>query len=114
MTGSAKLRNRFAARIEAEINTNDMPQWELAKQLGYENANIITMFKKGTTRVPLSKVAPRADALEMDVGELMRAWFITYAARGPSGAGEPCGAVLTDAEKSWIRDQAPSGCGASV
>jgi hypothetical protein len=99
----ARRRNRFAGKLEDAINESDLTQFELAKRLGYENANIISMFKKGTTRVPLDKVAPLARILNLDPGELLREWFHTYYPDALPAIEEHMGLVLTGAEKSWIR-----------
>lgn len=39
-----------AQLIEKAINDNDKTQKEIAEELGYENPNIITMFKQGIRR----------------------------------------------------------------
>jgi hypothetical protein len=74
MSRRAMTRSQFAAHLEKEINASELPQSELAHRLGYSNANVITMFKNSTTRLPLEKVAPMARALHLDSGELLRAW----------------------------------------
>ena len=51
---------------------------EIARDLGYENSNVITMFKRGTTRVPLEKVVPLALAVGEGPGMLLRHWFEAY------------------------------------
>ena len=40
--------------------------------MGYENPNIITMFKQGLTKVPLGKVGNLAKALDVDPVFLFR------------------------------------------
>jgi hypothetical protein len=95
-------RNRFAALIEEQINASEKTQIDLARELGYENPNIITMFKKGTTRVPLDKVAPLARALDLDSGELLRQWFATFYPDALPEIEKHLGPVLTRAEKTWV------------
>lgn len=99
---AATKKNAFAARLERAINASDKTQWEIANSLGYDNANIITMFKKGTTRVPPDKVAPLALALDIDPGELMREWFDTYMPEMVPAMEEWVGTPLSRAERSWI------------
>lgn len=41
-------------------------QREVSQELGYEHSNIITMFKKGHTRVPLAKAGCFARVLDVD------------------------------------------------
>ena len=62
-------RMAFAAMLEEAINDPSAPkQVELANKLGYTNGNVLTMFKRGTTRLPLDKVVPMAQALSKDPG----------------------------------------------
>lgn len=95
-------RSRFAARLDSAITASCLTQQEVALKLGYDNANILTMFKKGTTRVPLDKVAPLARALDLDPGELMREWFATYYPDALPAIEEHMGSLMSCAEKSWM------------
>ena len=72
------LRDAFAARLERLINDSDKSQIRMAEELGYDNQNMITMFKQGKTRVPLEKVVPLARALDVDPSALIQAWFTAY------------------------------------
>jgi hypothetical protein len=96
-------RGRFAARLDVALTGSCLTQQEVALKLGYEHANIITMFKKGTTRVPLDKVAPLARALDLDPGELMREWFSTYYPDAVGAIEEHMGTLMSCAEKAWVR-----------
>lgn len=96
------LRNEFAALLEKHINVASMTQLDLARTIGYENPNIITMFKKGSTRVPLEKVAPLAVALDLDPAMLLRLWFQTFVPEALVALEEHMGMVLTRSEKSWV------------
>ena len=60
------------------IDTSDKTQREIAEEIGYENANIITMFKQGLTRLPLDKVGPIAIALEIDPTMLLEMVMAEY------------------------------------
>lgn len=75
MSASHRHKNSFVAEIAALIAASGLSQTEIARQLGYPNPNIITMFKKGTTRVPLDKVARLALVLGQNPGALLRHWF---------------------------------------
>jgi transcriptional regulator with XRE-family HTH domain len=103
MNGKRTKRDRFAARLEKAINDSELTQLELARRLGHPNANMITMFKKGTTRLPPEKVAPMALALHIDPGELLRAWFEAYDPAVLPAIEEYLGLLLSSAESSWIR-----------
>jgi hypothetical protein len=99
----ATTRIQFAACLEKEINSSELPQSELAHRLGYSNANVITMFKNSTTRLPLEKVVPMARALHLDPGELLRSWFEVFSPGVLPAIEEHLGPILSNAEKSWIR-----------
>lgn len=68
----------FWQMIAPLIEGSGKTQVEIALALGYPNANIITMFKKGTTRMPANKVVQFALAVGQDPRALLREWFKTY------------------------------------
>ena len=98
----AMTRNRFVTRLEKAINGSAKTQFEMAEALGYTNANIMTMFKKGTTRVPLEKVSILARELDIDPAELMRDWLATYMPDALPSLEELIGSPLSRSERSWI------------
>jgi transcriptional regulator len=53
-------------------------QTEIAKELGYEKPNIITMFKQGRTKLPLPKVVPLAKSLGIDPVHMLRIVMAEY------------------------------------
>jgi hypothetical protein len=54
------------------IDRSPLTQREIAMKLDYEKQNIITMFKKGHTKVPITKIGPLARILEVDPVWLLR------------------------------------------
>lgn len=60
--------------ISAQIDLlkKDKSAREIAAEMGYNNANIISMFKRGESRVPLEKIPSLARALHVDVRHLFR------------------------------------------
>lgn len=54
-------------------------QREVAQELGYEHPNIITMFKKGHTRVPLAKAGSFAKVLDVDPVRFFKLLLREYA-----------------------------------
>jgi hypothetical protein len=67
-----KVRLSVAQYIEQQVAICGRSQKEIADEIGYPNANIITMFKKGLTKVPLPKVGVLAKALGVDPAFMMR------------------------------------------
>lgn len=54
-------------------------QREVAQELGYEHSNIITMFKKGQTKVPLAKAGSFARVLDVDPAHFFKLLLREYA-----------------------------------
>ena len=50
-------------------------QIQLAKELGYDKPNIISMFKLGNTHFPPDRISMLAHATGCDALELYRLWF---------------------------------------
>lgn len=61
-----------------KIQASSKSQTEIAKEIGYPNPNVITMFKQGRTKVPVTKVPELAKALEMDPILLMKIVMTEY------------------------------------
>ena len=68
-----------------ELHQDDlMADWHLAStgqtpfKIGYDNSNVITMFKTGSTKLPLNTVGPIARALGVDPVYLLRLTFREY------------------------------------
>ena len=87
-----KHRISVAEYLTVLIDESEKTQRQIAEELGYENANIITMFKQGLTRIPLSMVGPIANALEIDAGDFLAMVMneympATFKALGPTLLG---------------------------
>tara|TARA_B100000929_G_scaffold287774_1_gene275043 strand:+ start:505 stop:909 length:405 start_codon:yes stop_codon:yes gene_type:complete len=63
--------------IERQLDL-DLTNQDIANRLGYANANVISMIKKGRTKLPLDKVKKMADALGVDRVRLMRMALSEY------------------------------------
>lgn len=59
-------RLTVAQYLTAQIELCGKPQFELAKECGYENPNIITMLKQGRSKLPMGRVGNMAKALGVD------------------------------------------------
>lgn len=51
---------------------SDKTQRQVAEECGFETPNVITMFKQGKTKVPISRIGPLAKALDVDPAHLLR------------------------------------------
>ncbi len=65
--------------VAKQIDACGKSQRDIATEIGYENANVITMFKQGLTKVPLTKVGPFARALGVDPVFFLRLVMNEYA-----------------------------------
>jgi len=73
------LEQLTVARYLAQrIALSGKTQRAIASECGYPNANIVTMFKNGRTRLPFNKVAIMARALEVDPRDLLRLVLSEY------------------------------------
>jgi len=61
-----------AKYLSEQFDLSPKSQREIAESIGYDNPNIITMFKQGHTKVPLNKVGALATALGLDPAHFMR------------------------------------------
>ena len=64
--------------LDVQIAVSDLPQKDIAAALGYDNPNVITMFKQGRTKLPLNKVGPLARVLGIDPVHLLRLVMAEY------------------------------------
>lgn len=63
---------KFHEYIAALIDSSELTQREMAAELGYDNANVISMFKKGITKVPIEKIPIMAKMLGADPAHMAR------------------------------------------
>lgn len=68
MTKQSKVAEFIANRQLMMGMTNK----DIAEHVGYTNPNVISMIKKGQTKLPLEKVGVMADALGADPAKLLR------------------------------------------
>lgn len=63
---SAGNRPTVAEYLTAQIALRGKAQLEIAREMGYENANIITMLKQGKSGLPLFRIGKLAESLGVD------------------------------------------------
>lgn len=67
-----------AEYINGLIELSDKTQAQIAHEAGFAKPNIISMIKQGITKLPVSKVAPMARALNADPVYLFRLVMSEY------------------------------------
>jgi len=72
MTKQLPQRLTVAEFLADKIGAIDKTQREIAEACGFDNPNIITMFKNGHTKLPINRIAPLAKALDVDPAYLLR------------------------------------------
>lgn len=63
--------------VERQLDL-DLTNQDIATRIGYANPNVISMIKKGRTKLPVDKVIKMADALGVDRARLMRLVMTEY------------------------------------
>lgn len=94
----ARAPRSFAKYLAHQIELSDKTQLEIAHEIGYEKPNIITMFKQGTTKVPINKVPMLAKALGLDPAHLLRLALREYAPEILDTIEEALGRAVTHNE----------------
>lgn len=64
--------------LEQQLAVCGRSQRDVATDTGYTNPNIMTMFKNGSTKVPVNKIAPLAKALGVDPVHFIRLALSEY------------------------------------
>lgn len=67
-----------AEYLDWQINLCGKSQKQIAEEAGFPKPNIITMFKKGDTKLPLEKVGKIAKAIEVDPIHLFKLCMAEY------------------------------------
>lgn len=78
MTKLFPTRPTVAEFLADRIAAIDKTQREIAAECGFENPNVITMFKKGQTKLPINRIGPLAKALDVDPAHLLRLVLLEY------------------------------------
>lgn len=79
MTADTASNMPFYQKLAILMDNSGRKRYEIAEALGYDNPNVISMFKKGTTKVPMVKIPALADVLGID-----RKWLFHLALRAYS------------------------------
>lgn len=72
MTKNAPTCSAVADFIADRLADCDKTQGEIAAECGFDKPNIITMFKNGSTKIPLNRIEPLAKAIGADPAHLLR------------------------------------------
>jgi len=98
----ARAEVSIAGYLTEVIAQSPLSQQEIAKSIGYEKSEIISMFNRGEARVPLEKVPSLAKVLNLDLAFLFRLALQQYWAGDQNVLDEVFGGVPTSAERRLI------------
>lgn len=62
----------LAEYLEMQIHLCNKSQAAIASEVGFPSANVLSMIKRGKTRLPLNRVGPMAEALGLDSSHLFK------------------------------------------
>lgn len=78
MTRNFPPRTTVAEYLADKLAATDKTQRQIAEECGFDNPNIITMFKTGQTKLPINRIGPLAKALDADPVHLLRMVMLEY------------------------------------
>ncbi len=98
---------RLAKFLEARLLElkHKKTQAEIAEEAGFVNPNMVTMIKKGATKLPVDRVPALAASLECDPALLLR--LALEQSEGSTAAAaiyEIIGQPITKNEMAWINE----------
>ena len=67
-----------AVYFAKKLHESGKTQREVARECGFENPNVITMFKQGDTKFPLNRIGPLAEAVGADPAHMLRLAMSEY------------------------------------
>lgn len=67
-----------AVYFAKKLHESGKTQREVARECGFENPNVITMFKQGDTKFPLNRIGPLAHAVGADPAYMLRLAMSEY------------------------------------
>jgi transcriptional regulator with XRE-family HTH domain len=78
MSKSLAVTQTVAEFLADRIAAVDKTQKQIATECGFDNPNVITMFKNGSTKLPINRINLLAKAIEVDPVHLLRLVMLEY------------------------------------
>ncbi|MEW9919517.1 helix-turn-helix domain-containing protein [Marimonas sp. MJW-29] len=91
-----------ARHLYDAIEASSKTQKEIAKDAGFASPNILSMMKRGETKVPISRIPSLSQALDIDPGEFINIALHEYDPELHAVLMEHYGAGLTLAERTLL------------
>ena len=100
---SEKSKSRTAQLFTFYVELSPLTQRVVAEKIGYTKANIITMFKRGDTPIPINKIPIICKVLKIDPKRFLRTALAEYHPEMLSAIEEIQGEILTDEEAVLLK-----------
>lgn len=94
--------SKVARYLSAQIDVSDKSQKEIAEICGYNRPNVITMLKKGQTKLPIERVDAMAKALNVDPVYLLSLTMEEYQPNAWSAIKGILGFAVTANEQEMV------------
>lgn len=78
MTKRAPHQTKVAEFLADRIAAIDKTQRQIAEECGFDNPNVISMFKQGQAKLPINRISSLAKALDVDSAYLLRLAMLEY------------------------------------
>ena len=91
-----------AEYLSAQLDVSEKSQKEIAKEIGYDRPNVVSMMKCGVTKLPIAKVGPLAKALGVDPHRLLDLAMREYQPDNWEAIQEVYGISVTSGERKII------------
>lgn len=83
--------SKVAQILTDAINKSSKTQTQIAREVGFNRPNMVSMIKQGHSRVPLDKIKRLADCLELDAKDLLDSCMQEYRPEEWAVIKEICG-----------------------
>ncbi len=67
-----------AERFAQLVDSSDYSRDEISKKIGFKSPNIVTMIKKGDTKLPVNRIPRIAQVFNIDPAELFKQVMLEY------------------------------------
>ncbi len=103
---SSRPRTKLAAFLDKRLDElkGTATLAEIARKMGYPRGHILSMFRADQAKVPLEKIPALAEALDVDVGHLMRLGLEQYWPDKMDVITKVFSRIVTDNEFELVRE----------
>jgi transcriptional regulator with XRE-family HTH domain len=99
MTEKSTSPTTVAAFLTELLATSEKTQCQISEEVGFESPNLITMFKNGTSKLPINRIAGLAKALNADPAHLLRVVMSEYSPDSWAAIEQNMGGVVLSANE---------------